>query len=85
LPQAQGTVSVGTFLVSCLLQIGQGLVIWYVIAVFSVRANNLSMIEHVGCHSNLPSRASLTKTDECQRLLQQLWYEQGIQAVLTAH
>ena len=31
LPQVQGTVSVGVCLVNCCLQIGQGLVITYVI------------------------------------------------------
>jgi hypothetical protein len=37
-PQAHCTVSVGTFLVNCCLQTGQGLVITYVITLFSLRA-----------------------------------------------
>ncbi len=37
-PQAHCTVSVGTFFVNCCLQTGQGLVITYVITLFSLRA-----------------------------------------------
>ena len=47
LPQAHCTVSVGTLLVNCCLQTGQGLVITYVITLFSSRQGRLSKTMHV--------------------------------------
>jgi hypothetical protein len=45
-------VSVGTFLVNCFLQTGQGLVITYVITLFSLRARTACPPVHVACQKS---------------------------------
>ncbi len=64
------TVSVGTFLVNCCLQTGQGLVITYVITLFSLRARaacpSTVVTVHVECQKSCLFWTVLPKTRRSQ-------------------